>query len=176
MHLATKACAAVAILALLASSDCNRATLYEWHTFEAPDGTFSVALPGNAARKDIPTKSGTGGTFISHSLAVRASKSAAYACSWWEDPSLTGQTAEQILRTAEDSGLSGVSGRLLGEEQFTLQGHPARDIRGTTQGNAAYDNRLVLVGHRLYSLLVVDVSGKRDSQNVKKFFNSLELQ
>ena len=167
---------AAMILVLLSSAACNRKPAYEWHTLLAPDGTFSVSLPGAAVVVDTPTKSVTGGSFISHSFNVRASKDAVYGCSWWEDPSRPGnQTLEQILDTARDGGLSGSNAKVLSENKLVFQGHPARDIRAVARGNAAYDNRIVAVGNRLYTLLVIDASGRHDSESVVRFFNSLEL-
>jgi hypothetical protein len=171
-----KSCAAATIVVLLASTACNRKRAYEWHTLEASDGSFSVSLPGDAVQVDTPAKSVTGGSIISHSFKVRASKDAAYGCSWWEDSSSPrDRTAEQILDTARDGGLSAANVRLISESTLTFQGHPARDIRGIAHGVAAYDNRLVVAGNRLYTLLVVDVSGKHDSESIEKFFNSLDF-
>jgi hypothetical protein len=171
-----KSCLAATILVLLSSTACNRKPAYEWHMVDAPDGTFSVSLPGEAAKVDTPTKSVTGGSFIAHGLNVRASKDAVYGCSWWEDPSRpTGQTAEQILDIARDGGLSSTNAKLLSEKRLTFQGHPARDIRAIARGNAAYDNRVVVVGNRLYTLLVIDASGRHDTESIEKFFNSLQV-
>jgi hypothetical protein len=176
MHAAVKSSVVAIMLALLAATACERKPAYGWHTLEAREGAFSVSLPGVATEEDKPMKSATGGSFTSHSYNVKASKEAAYGCSWWEDPTFKDRTAEQILDNARESGLSGVNGRLLSEKQLTVQGHPARDIRAVARGKAAYDNRLVLVGNRLYTLLVLDVSGKHDDKNVEKFFNSLVLR
>jgi hypothetical protein len=175
MHVA-KSCLAATILALLSSTACNRKPAYEWHRLETPDGTFSVSLPGDAVKVDTPTKSVTGGSFISHGLNVRASKDAVYGCSWWEDPSRPkDRTAEQILDTARDGGLSSANAKLLSENSLTFQGHPARDIRAIARGNAAYDNRVVIVGNRLYTLLVIDTSGRHDTESIERFFNSLQF-
>jgi hypothetical protein len=175
MHL-EKSHLAATILILLSSTACNRKPAYEWHTLKAPDGTFSVSLPGDAVEMDTPTKSVTGGSFISHSFNVRASKDAVYGCSWWEDPSRPkDRTAEQILDTARDGGLSSTNAKLLSENRLTFQGHPARDIRAIAGENASYDNRLVVVGNRLYTLMVIDASGKYDAESVRKFFSSLEF-
>jgi len=176
MHLAKSYLAAI-ILVLLYSTACNRKPAYEWHTLVAPDGTFAVSLPGDAAVVDTPTKSVTGGAFTSHSFKVRASKDAAYGCSWWEDPSRPkDETEEKTLDIARDGGLSGTSAKLISENRLTFRGHPARDIRAVARGNAAYDNRIVVVGNRLYTLLVIDASGKHDNGSIEKFFNSLDLR
>ncbi len=177
MHFAKSGLTAISIFfVLLSSTACNRNPAYDWHTLGAPDGTFSISLPGNATVVDTPTTSVTGGSFVSHSFRVRASKDAAYGCSWWEDPSRPkDQTAERTLDIARDGGLSGSSAKLLSEKKLTFHGHPARDISAIARGKAAYDNRIVVVGNRLYTLLVVDSSGKRDSDSIGKFFDSLEF-
>lgn len=169
MRFATKSCAAMAILALLTLTACNRAPVYEWHQIEGPDGTFSITLPGAAVKQDTPAKSD--GPFVKHSFRVKPSENESYACVWWEHPT-PGLTPEQSLDNLRDSGLSGLQGELLEEKRLTIQGHPARDIRAIVPGHA-YDNRIVVVGNRVYSLFVV--SRKRDSKNVDKFFKSLVL-
>lgn len=175
MPLRTRSCLAATTLALLTLMACNREQVIEWHQVDAPDGTFSVIFPGNPDKVDTPTKSTTGGSFVSHSFRTRSSKSvgnAAYACAWWEDPTLNGRTPEQILDSLQNNGLSVLQGNLLEEKRLTIRGHPARDIRAIVPGHD-YDNRIVVVGNRVYSLMIV--SEKRDSRNVEKFFNSLIL-
>jgi hypothetical protein len=174
MRLGTKPCLAATTLALLIFTACNRAPTIEWHQVDAPDGAFSVTFPGNPVKEDNLTNSATGGTFVSHSFKTRSSKSvnASYACAWWEDPTLKGRTTEQIIDSVGNNGLSGLQGELLEEKRLTIQGHPARDIRAIIPGHD-YDNRIVLVGNRVYSLMIV--GRKRDSMNVEKFFNSFIL-
>ena len=133
-----------------------------------------MSLPGDAVSEDIPTKSATGGSFIAHNLRVRLSDKG-YAVSWWEDPSLKEGKPEQILDAMRDRGLSPSKAQLIDERRLTIQGYAARDITTIAAGHAAYDNRLILVGTRLYSLMVVDGGGKRDRANIQKFFNSLAL-
>jgi hypothetical protein len=175
MRLGTRSRLATTILALLTSTACNRAPVTEWHQVNAPDGTFSVTLPGNPVKEDTPTKSVTGGSFVSHSFKTRSSKSAGnagYACAWWEDPTLKARTPEQILDSLRDNALSSIQGELLEEKRLTIQGHPGRDIRAVVRGHD-YDNRILVVGNRVYSLMIV--GEKRDSKNVAKFFDSLIL-
>lgn len=175
MPLRTKSCLATTTLVVLTLMACNRKQIIEWHQVDAPDGTFSVTFPGDPDKVDTPMRSTTGGSFVSHSFRTRSSKSAgnaAYACAWWEDPTLKDRTPEQILDTVRDNGLSILQGKILEEKRLTIRGHPARDIRAIVPGHD-YDNRIVVVGNRVYSLMIV--SEKRDSRNVEKFFNSLIL-
>jgi hypothetical protein len=81
-------------------------------------------------------------------------------------------SAEDRLNQARDNGLRGMEGTLLSEKKTTVQGYPARDIRATARGNAAFDNRIILVRSRLYTLMMGDVTGRHDTANVERFFNS----
>ncbi len=170
MHLATKSCATAIILALLTLTACNRAPVYEWHQIEGPGGTFSVALPGDVVKQDTPVKSGD--PFVKHIFRVKTSENESYACVWWEHP-IPGLTPEQSLDNLRDSVLAALQARLLDEKRLTVQGHPARDIRAIAGDDPSFDNRIVVVGNRVYSLMVS--SRKRDSKNVDKFFKSLVL-
>ncbi len=162
------------ILGLLASTACNRTPTYQWRVVEAPDKAFSVALPGDAVREDIPTHSDGGGSFISHNLKVRLPNKG-FAISWWEDPSFKGQTPEQILDTIRDRGLTPIRGQLISQQRLTVHGYPAMDVSAIADGHAAYDNRMVVAGNRLYTLMVIDGNGRHDTQNIERFFDSLAL-
>ena len=141
---------------------------YQWQRVESPDGKFALEFPGAAGNRDEPITSVTGGKFTTYSLSERVGENAAYGCSWWDDPASSGVAPDQILdRMTEKSAVS--------VARLTVQGHPATDVQTWGLGNAAYDNRIVIVGARTYSLMVVDKSGKRDSRNIEKFFNSFTL-
>lgn len=141
---------------------------YQWHRVDAPDGKFAIEFPGAAGNRQEPITSVTGGKFTTYNFSERVGENAAYGCSWWDDPASSGVPADQILdRMTEKSAVS--------VARITVQGHPATDVQTWGPGNAAYDNRIVIVGARTYSLMVVDKSGKRDRKNIEKFFNSFML-
>jgi len=142
---------------------------YQWQRVESPDGKFAIEFPGVAGNRQALTSSVAGGTFTTYNLSEKVDENAAYGCSWWEDPNSNGATPDQILdRMTEKSAVS--------VSRITVQGHPATDVQTWGPGNAAFDNRIVIVGGRTYSLMAVDKSGKRDTKNIEKFFNSFVLQ
>ena len=141
---------------------------YQWQRVESPDGKFAIDFPGSPGSRQGPITSVAGDKFATYNLSERVGENAAYGCSWWDDPASSGVPPEQVLdRMTEKSAVS--------VARFTVQGHPATDVQTWGPGNAAYDNRIVLAGVRTYSLMVVDKSGKRDSRNIEKFFNSFTL-
>jgi hypothetical protein len=162
----------ILVSSVLSFSSCKRAHSYDWQAVDLADGQFKVTFPGKPILEESPTKTVTGGSFTLHALRIKPVDTVAYGCAWFDDPSLMGMSAEDRLNQARDNGLRGVQGTLLSEKKTTVQGYPARDIRATARGNAAFDNRIILVGPRLYTLMVGDVTGRHDAANVERFFNS----
>ena len=167
---------AVIVLLALPSISCKREHSYEWQVVYSADDKFKISFPGNPTLEETPIKSITGGSFTTHTLKIKPVASAAYLCAWWEDPTLTGLSTEERLNKARDNGVGGLGGRLLRETRITVQGYPARDIQVIARGNAAFDTRIILVGSRLYTLDVADVSGNHDTRNIERFFNSFALR
>jgi hypothetical protein len=168
----------LAVTALLALPfiSCNKEHSYNWQAVYSADGKFKISFPGNPTLEETPIKSITGGSFTTHTLKIKPVASAAYLCGWWEDPTLTGLSTEERLNKARDNGVGGVGGRLIRETRISIQGYPARDIQVIARGNAAFDSRIILVGSRLYTLGVADVTGNHDTSNVERFFNSFTLR
>ena len=164
---------AFVILSVVLFTGCRRTHSYDWQLVDLADGRFKVSFPGQPTPEAVATKSASGGSFTSHVLRVKITDQVAYGCTWFDDPSLAGLSVEDRLNQARDHGISGVQGTLLSEKRLSVQGYPARDIQVSARGHAAFDNRIILVGTTLYSLMVADVSGNHDSANVQRFFNSL---
>jgi hypothetical protein len=141
---------------------------YQWQRVESPDGKFAIDFPGAPGSRQEPITSVTGGKFTTYNLSEKVGENGAYGCSWWDDPSSIADPPDQILdRMTEKSAVS--------VSRITVQGHLATDVQTWGPGGAAFDNRIVIVGARTYSLMVVDKSGKRDSTAIDKFFNSFTL-
>jgi hypothetical protein len=160
---------ATLVLAVCMVAWYEQSASYQWERFEAPDGKFTVNLPGKPVVRDELTTSLTGGSFTSHSVNAKASEHAAYGCSWWENPDLIGRSADQRLGSLRDKAT-------VSEKHMTIQGYPAMEVQAGGDEKPAFDNRIVVVGPRIYSLVVVDTSGKHDRKNVKKFFDSFTLK
>ncbi|PYX34043.1 MAG: hypothetical protein DMG80_03705 [Acidobacteria bacterium] len=164
-----------ATLGLLWIADCRRPPAYDWQSFASPDGKFAISFPGKPILDEHPAKLATGESYTSHRWTTKAADDAAFGCSWWEDPNLPNRSSDEMLNKIRDFGLYGVQGRLISERRFTLQGYPAKDIEARARGNLAMHNRIILVGTRVYTLLVFETSGKRNITNAERFFKSFSL-
>jgi hypothetical protein len=149
---------------------------YRWQTFRSPDGKFSVNLPGKPIVEEdeqIPVAGGNAAT--THAVSTQPNDHVAYNCTYVEYPSLITQSPDEVLTEASNGGLKNVQGTLISEKQITVDGHPARDVQARAGENSTYDTRLILVGNRLYMLMVVDTGKpRRDGKNIQKFFDSFK--
>ncbi len=149
---------------------------YRWQIFNSPDGKFSINLPGKPIVEEDQQISVAGGDVATtHGVSTQANDHVVYNCTYVEYPSLITKSPDEVLTNARDGGLKNVQGTLISEKRTTVDGHPARDIQARARENSAYDTRLILVGKRMYMLMVVD-TGKpsRDGKNIQKFFDSFK--
>ena len=149
---------------------------YQWQTFRAPDGAFSVSLPGRPEIKDQQAPVAGGRNITVHMANNAPNKYVFYSCSYFQNPSLSVLTPDEMLSSSRDGSLKNIQGTLIAEKRITVDGHPGRDIQALARENSAVDERLVAVGNRLYMLMVIHAgSHGRDTKNIQKFFDSFKI-
>ena len=143
---------------------------YRWERFESPDGKFSISLPGKpVGESEVRPPEGAP---KAHSWNVRPRADAAYGCSWWDDSNLSSQPVDVVLDKARDLGVAGARGLLVSETRIAVKGYPAREVKAVLAGNLTYEDMLIVVGNRVYSLMVIYRDESREGANVQKFFAS----
>lgn len=173
MKFAWAAAAAVLVLA----SGCHHKT--EWQTFSPPGGNFSVLMPGTPADKSHPQNTAAG--VVTSHLYIYTSKDAAYAVSYIDRPAArdAGDT-EKWLDTVRDAEVAKSGGKLLAAASLKLSnGAPGREIQVTLSqgdGKHAMRDRLYLVDHRLYQVLIVLPQDELDAADTEKFLDSFKVQ
>jgi len=74
---------------------------YRWQTYIAPDGTFSIDLPGKPTVKTNEARLESGGAVSLHSVNVSSVGNSAYTCSYVENENVgknTGRSARISTR------------------------------------------------------------------------------
>jgi hypothetical protein len=148
---------------------------YSWQTYVAPDGTFSIELPGKAAveTKQVPLEGGSFATL--HLINAAATSNRAYTCSFVDFNKADQRSPDQILESARDGSLRKVEGTLLTQNQFALRGFPGLQFQAHARGNSVMDSRIVLVDKRLYMITAVASSGRAEPKVVQRMFDSFKL-
>jgi len=150
---------------------------YRWQQVESPDTTFSVRFPGSPqASTQSETDAIDGHLFLSNRLTVSPAPRIVYAVSWWENAEQNDKPTDELFAHFRDCDAKAFKGRVASKE-LTAAGHPAIDIVTVNAEGTVVDNRVVRVGSRIYSLWVIDGSGRFavDKKNTSKFFASFSL-
>ncbi len=170
---------AVAAIALCGWTAANWSRLrpYHWQRVESPDAAFTVSFPGSptvSRQKETDAIDGT--EFVSNRLAVSPAPRIAYAVSWWENTQQMSKSAEELFAHFRDCDAKVFRGNVT-TRGLTVQGYPATEMAVVNSEGTVVFNRVIRAGPRLYSLWVVNTSGKFvvDKKNAGKFFNSFSL-
>ena len=149
---------------------------YRWQTYVAPDGMFSIEVPGKPTLESKQTTLEGGGTATFHFLNIDAIGKSAFTVAYVQRQNTTDKTEGEVLESARDGSLRNVQGVLVKQNRINVQGYPALNVQAHARGNSFLDSRLVVAGDRLYIIMVVAPSGyARDLKNVQRFFDSLKL-
>jgi hypothetical protein len=126
-----------------------------WTTVSSAEGGFSVEMPGTptASRQmngDIPVRM----------FVFSEGKTAAYTLSYNDLP--RSGPARQVLDGVLKS-LSGAATQVGTRKEITIQGHPGVDAEFTPAEGGHMWYRVVLVGSRMYQLILVARPGAKDT-------------
>ena len=83
-----------------------------------------------------------------------------------------------VLTKARDTAVEGIKGTLVSSEETTFDGHVAIDVVTTSDAasmKGEYRARYILVGARIYEILVIRKEPKADDTRMRAFFDSFEL-
>lgn len=153
----------------------NAATIDAWKQYSSAAGRFSVGFPNKPQTSEdkmnangIPT---TVHTFAAD-LGARA-----FIVSYNDYPmkALAGSDPRDLLVGAEKGALNNVQGKLIDDQAFKFGNYHARSYAVKVQGDHVVRANMIMVGNRLYQILVVVPTAEADSADVKKFFGSFEL-
>lgn len=152
---------------------CQQAT---WEEFRSSEGKFSVLMPGRPT-KQIRSVKTPSGALDAHMFLVEQGN-VAYMVAYSDYPAIVIQDrpAKLILDGARSGAVRNAQGKLVGESQISLDGHQGRELDiETTEGKTVIKARIVLVGHRLYQVMVLTRKEQASSEEVKKFLDSFTL-
>ena len=170
------AAAVFAALVAMAVANYDKLLPHKWQTYTAPDNSFTIELPGKPTVEATEAPVEGGGTKPVTIVSVKASDSTEYMVSFVEDDSIAGKSADEVLANARDGSLAKIQGKVLQQNQLTVQGYPALEVQASARGNSWIDSRLVVVGKRLYMIMAIaTVEQDRDTKNIHRMFESFKI-
>jgi len=164
------------VLIAMAVANYDKLLPHRWHTYTAPDGSFSIELPGEPTVESTQAPVEGGGTTSMTLVSVKPTKSTAYMCSYVEDENFTRKSPDEALESARDGSLRKTQGTAISQKRMTVQGYPALDMQARARGNSLLDSRLIVADKRLYIIMAVaTVPEDREPKTIQRMVESFTM-
>jgi hypothetical protein len=165
--------ALIVALIVAASAILDHAIGSKWQNFTSAEGSFSVLMPGRP-EKETHSFSVNLVTLEQHSFVVHSRRYGDFTVAYVDNPAISAQATADALLESKGQGLSQL-GNVISSEKMDIGGFPVRQYKIKAEADLQADERIYLVKHRMYVLLVIH--GKDDDESgVTHFFDSFTFQ
>ena len=150
-------------------------TSTSWETI-SEDG-FSISMPEKPAKDDTTVPSATGPLTLRMYTLNKDYESYTTGFTEYPDIVFTSAETEDLINMAQEGALSDFDGEVSGQRKITVNGHPGREITGTSPSqNIGFTARVVIARPRMYMLIYTQYDkSKAMSADGKRFFDSFQI-
>lgn len=147
-----------------------------WETYSAPDGSFSIQLPGKLTVEPTKIPIESGGTMMATMISAAPTDHTTYMVTCIDNPNIGQKSPDQALSSTRDGALRNIQGTALTEKKINVQGFSGLDVQSRARGNSLVDMRLVVAGNRLFMIMAVaTVEEDREPKTILHMFDSFKL-
>lgn len=172
------------LLLILISACCFLSFQIPWKEYTDHEGRFSVLVPGELSKKEIPVATQIG-ELVYHSYYYQPTEkdpdNILYMLSYCDYPeggmhSDSVALLESFFEATLESALESVKGELLYSTDTKLQNYPAKLWRLTYQdGEASIKSKAILAQNRFFMIQTVGFRDKGINPNIDKFLDSFRI-
>jgi hypothetical protein len=149
--------------------------LEEFKPYRSDEGRFSILLPGEPERmvQKVDTPFGA----LELIMYQAGSKKIGFMVGYADYPQKMFESAdiEKMLDDARDGAVQNIQGKLIDEKVLDFHGNPGRELEIKVPNKATIKSRIILIGTRLYQVMVVSESKSALRKNCPKFFESFKV-
>ena len=151
-----------------------------WKVFTAPDGRFTVLMPGMPKKITQTQKTYMGEINLQVFVAQPPKQEVAYLVAFNDFPNSYGQMAnpQEILKNAQDMALMTTQSNLVSQRNIrSSNGHPGREIVYINSVGKITKNRMYFAEGRLYQVMAITTRKQQNtlSQTITGYLNSFNV-
>lgn len=152
----------------------------EWKLFKAPDGRFTVLMPGKPQQESQTQKTYMGEINLQVFLAQPPKQEVAYLVVYNDFPHDYGQMTnpQEILNNVRDMALKTTQGNLISQRSIrSSNGHPGKEIAYINPGGKITRNRIYFADGRLYQVMAITTKKQQKTlaKTITGYLNSFQL-
>ncbi|BAZ69045.1 MAG: hypothetical protein KME28_09570 [Pelatocladus maniniholoensis HA4357-MV3] len=158
----------------------NKPIKSEWKLFTAPDGSFTVLMPGMPKVITQTQKTYMGEINLQVFVGQLANQEVAYIVAYNDFPHSYGQMTnpQLILNNAQILAVKTTQSNLIGQRRISSSnGHPGKEIEYVNSGGKITKNRMYVADGRLYQVMAIATKKQQHtlSQTINGYLNSFQL-
>ncbi|MDH6061415.1 hypothetical protein NWP17_13375 [Chrysosporum bergii ANA360D] len=152
----------------------------QWRLFTAPDGRFTVLMPGKPERNRETQKTHMGEINLEIFVAEPPRQEVAYLVVSNDFPYSYGKITppEVILNNAANMALKTTGSNLISQRNLpSSNGHPGKEIEYVNAGGKITRSRMYLADGRLYQVMVITTKKQQRTlaKTITGYLNSFQL-
>jgi hypothetical protein len=152
----------------------------QWKLFTAPDGRFTVLMPGMPKRVTQTQKTFMGEINLEVFLGQPPKQEVAYVVAFNDFPHSYGQMSnpQEILNNAQEMALKTTQSNLIGARDIrSSNGHPGKEIEYVNSGGKITRNRMYFAEGRLYQVMVITTKKQQKylAKSITGYLNSFNV-
>lgn len=146
-----------------------------WKEFSSAEGNFAVLMPGTPSYEKKNTATALGPIDM-HMFTLNIGRDAAYLVMYSDYPEIvTRAKPDALLDGGRDGALANTKGKLIGEQNMSLDGFPGREIVIEVPGKGLLKLRVFLVGRRMFQVMAVGTKEMIEHEDTAKYLTSFRL-
>jgi hypothetical protein len=152
----------------------------QWKLFTAPDGRFTVLMPGMPKQDTQTQKTYMGEINLEIFLAQPPKQEVAYLVVYSDFPHSYGQMSnpQEILNNVRDMALKTTQSNLISQRNIrSSNGHPGKEIAYVNSGGKITRNRIYVAEGRLYQVMAITTKKQQKTlaKTITGYLNSFHV-
>jgi hypothetical protein len=174
----SRAIAVCPLVAILFVLEARAGDTPEFKPFSSKEGRFTISFPGTPEQSTSTLKSPIGDMVLQVFKVARNNDKEAYTLIYYDYPpeAIKSTDPEKIFDAAQQGGLDATHGKVIKKTDITKtdKAPASRDLEIEIQGTTTYA-RMILVGNRLYVIMVVPPATQGAADRARSFLDSFKL-
>lgn len=164
----------------VSQAQTSESQVSQWKLFTAPDGRFTVLMPGMPKRVTQTQKTFMGEINLEVFLGQPPKQEVAYVVAFNDFPHSYGQMTnpQEILNNAQEMALKTTQSNLIGARDIrSSNGHPGKEIEYINSGGKITRNRMYFAEGRLYQVMVITTKRQQKylAKSITGYLNSFNV-
>jgi hypothetical protein len=152
----------------------------KWKLYTAPDGRFTILMPGSPTRNTESQKTYMGEINLEIFVAQRPKQQVAYIVAYNDFPYSYGQMADPqaVLNNARDMALKTTKSNLISQRNIrSYNNHPGKEIRYINSGGKITISRMYVAEGRLYQVMAITTKKQQKTlaKTITGYLNSFNV-